>query len=137
VHTLVANDPPQHLKNGALDKLYVNPTLYDDVLLVLLGLSVLVVVFALLRKRLFLGIAIALYGVTIFNLHYWGFGVPFAICGAWYIVRAYRYHRDLRLATGDLPSTRSRQSSISSAPTISKRYTPKSSARQVRPKRAG
>ena len=31
----------------------------------------------LLRKRLFLGIATALYGLAIFNLHYWGFGIPF------------------------------------------------------------
>ena len=135
VHTLVVDDPPQHLKSGALDKLYVNPSLYDDVLLVLLGLSVLMIVFALMRKRLPLGIAIALYGVTIFNLHYWGFGVPFAICGAWYIVRAYRFHRDMRLATGDLASTSSK--AVPRAPVAAKRYTPKSSPHKMRAKRAG
>jgi len=30
---------------------------------------------AMLRKRVFLGIVTALYGLAIFNLHYWGFGV--------------------------------------------------------------
>jgi hypothetical protein len=130
VHSLVVNDPPRLLRNGVLDKLYVNPTLYDEVLLVLIALSVLIVVMALLRKRLLLGIATALYGVTIFNLHYWGFGIPFAICGAWYIVRAYRLNRDLKYATGDSDSrfaARSGRNSASytaSGPGANKRYTP-------------
>jgi hypothetical protein len=135
VHTLVANDPPQYLKGGVLDKLYVNPSLYDEALLVFLGLSLLIVVFSLLRKRLLIGLATALYGVSIFNFHYWGFGIPFAICGAWYIVRAYRLHRDYRLATGDLPSAAGgRSSSQASARVANKRYTPKASA--VRTRRA-
>ncbi len=39
---------------------------------------------ALWRKRLFMGILAAMYGLAIFNLHYWGFGVPFVMVGAWY-----------------------------------------------------
>jgi hypothetical protein len=134
VHTLVANDPPQFLKGGLLNKLYVNPSQYDEVLLVLLGLSLLIVVFSLLRKRLFVGLATALYGVTIFNLHYWGFGIPFAICGAWYIVRAYRFHRDLKLATGDIAPRAGLGANGGSVRAANKRYTPKAS--NVRPRRA-
>ena len=46
----------------------------------------------------------ALYGLAVFNLHYWGFGVPFILVGAWLLVRAYRLQRDLREATGDAPA---------------------------------
>ena len=42
------------------------------------------------RKRLYLGIVMALYGLTVFNLHYWGFGIPYLLCAGWWIVRAYR-----------------------------------------------
>ena len=48
----------------------------------------------------------ALYGLAVFNLHYWGFGIPFILAGAWYLVRAYRLQRDLKEATGDVPGTR-------------------------------
>ena len=72
--------------------------------LVFLGLAAVMLVSAYFRKRLFLGIAMALYGLAIFNLHYWGFGVPFIMVGAWLLVRAYRAQRDLREATGDKPS---------------------------------
>ncbi len=41
---------------------------------------------AYFRKRFFLGIAMALYGLSVFNLHYWGFGVPFLMVGAWLLV---------------------------------------------------
>jgi hypothetical protein len=103
-------------------------------------------VMAMWRKRLFLGMATALYGLAIFNLHYWGFGIPFVMCGAWYLVRAYRFQRQLRQATGDLPTgfgaRRSKAnengSSYSVRPGGNKRYTPRSpsSSRAVRPKRA-
>ena len=43
----------------------------------------------------------ALYGLSIFNLHYWGFGVPFLLFGSWYLVRAYRLQQKLKLAQGD------------------------------------
>ena len=46
-----------------------------------------------------MGIVTSLYGLAIFNLHYWGFGVPFVMVGAWYLVRTYRLHRKLKEAT--------------------------------------
>ena len=56
------------------------------------------------RKRLYLGIAMALYGLSVFNLHFWGFGVPFILVGAWYLVRAYRLQQKLKLARAEAPS---------------------------------
>jgi len=72
----------------------------------LLGLSLFVLAAAMLasawfRKRLYLGIAMALYGLSIFNLHFWGFGVPYLLFGSWYLVRAYRLQQKLKLAQGD------------------------------------
>ncbi len=49
---------------------------------------------------MFLGIALALYGLAVFNLHYWGFGVPFLLAGAWYLVRAYRLSQELKRVGG-------------------------------------
>ena len=66
--------------------------------LVLFGLALIILASAWFRKRLFLGIACALYGLSIFNLHYWGFGVPFLLIGSWYLVRAYRLGQKLKLA---------------------------------------
>jgi hypothetical protein len=86
-----------------VNRLHVSLSLYHDLGAVLIGLSVLVLVVAMFRKRLYLGISMALYGLAVFNLHYWGFGVPFIMGGAWLLVRAYRLQRDLREAT-DEPS---------------------------------
>ena len=66
--------------------------------LVLFGLAFVMLASAWFRKRLYLGIACALYGLSIFNLHYWGFGVPFLLIGSWYLVRAYRLRQKLKLA---------------------------------------
>jgi hypothetical protein len=82
-----------------------------------------------MRKRMFLGIALALYGLAVFNLHYWGFGVPFLMAGAWYLVRAYRLNQELKRVGGaDVSPSRnsSRQATLSngSRPRASKRYTP-------------
>jgi hypothetical protein len=96
VHNLVVNDPSARLSDGALDKQYVSLSTYHDLFLVLIGLSFGISAMALWRKRLFLGMVTAMYGLTIFNLHYWGFGVPFVMVGAWYLVRAYRLHRNLK-----------------------------------------
>jgi hypothetical protein len=49
-------------------------------------------------SALFIGIAMALYGLSLFNLHYWGFGLPYIIGGSWYLVRAYRLSEKLKLA---------------------------------------
>ena len=72
----------------------------------------------------------ALYGLAIFNLHWWGFGVPFVLVGAWYLVRAYRAQRDLKEATGG--RTERGTGGSGTAPMASKRYTPPS----ARPKRS-
>ena len=94
INALIADDP------AAPNKAHVNPAVYHELALVLLALAILMLIMALLRKRLFLGMAFALYGLAVFNLHYWGFGVPFILVGAWLLVRAYRVQRDLREAGG-------------------------------------
>jgi hypothetical protein len=126
IHTLVVNDPSRYT-DGVLNKHYVSLTTYDDLFLVLLGLAVLILVMALLRKRLYLGMVMALYGLAIFNLHYWGLGIPFLMCGAWYLVRAYRLQKALRLARGDAPrfgpNAASNGTSRVERPESNKRYT--------------
>ena len=59
---------------------------YNELTYVILGMSVLILVSSWLRKRLFQGITMALYGLAVFNLHYWGFGIPFLLGGSWYLV---------------------------------------------------
>jgi hypothetical protein len=79
---------------------------------------------ALWRKRIPLGIAAAMYGLAIFNMHYWGFGVPFVMIGAWYLVRAYRLNRNLRESNPDsAPAVAYRPPP---PPSPNKRYTPPS-----------
>jgi hypothetical protein len=73
---------------------------YQTLTFVLLGMAVLLLVVSWLRKRLFMGIVMALFGLGLFNLHYWGFGVPFILGGAWYLVRAWRLQSKLKLAGG-------------------------------------
>ncbi len=123
VHILVVNDPPARLANGAVDKLYVNPTDYYDLFLVLIVLSMVMLITAMLRKRLYLGMVTALYGLTIFNMHYWGFGVPFVMVGAWYLVRAYRLNRNLKEAVAGGP--------VSGIRVANKRYTPPVAPKQL------
>ena len=119
---------------------HVSVSLYHDLFFVLLGLSIVMLATAYFRKRLYLGIVMALYGLSVFNLHYWGFGVPFVLVGAWLLVRAYRLQRDLREATGDGPSRpgarRSGTTPRASGAQPNKRYTPRSASsnRPVRPK---
>ena len=133
ISALIVNDPPALLKNGQANALHVSLSLYHDLGGVLLGLSVLMLVMAMLRRRLFLGILMALYGLAVFNLHYWGFGVPFIMGGAWLLVRAYRLQRDLREATGERPSNPGAQrrgagaTSRTSRPQPNRRYTPPTS----------
>lgn len=136
IHTLVVNDPAAHLAGGAANPRYVNPSVYYDLFLVLVALSMGILVMALWRKRLYLGMVTALYGLAIFNLHYWGFGVPFVMVGAWYLVRAYRLNRSLKEAVAEgsnfgLPSSNKRYTRPSATP---KRLT---SARPRRERNAG
>jgi hypothetical protein len=122
VHDLVVNDPSARLSDGAVNKLHVNLSTYSELFVVLIILSFGITATALWRKRLFLGMVTSLYGLAIFNLHYWGFGVPFVMVGAWYLVRAYRLHRNLKESTAGGPS-------VTSRPASNKRYTPPSRPR--------
>ena len=73
---------------------------YEKLTYVLLGLAVLILLTSWLRKRLFQGITLALFGLAIFQLHYTyvGFAAPFLLVGAWYLVRAYRLQQELKRA---------------------------------------
>jgi hypothetical protein len=124
IHELVVHDP------AAPSKLHVNLSTYSDLFIVLIVLSFAITGMALWRKRLYLGIAASLYGLAIFNLHYWGFGVPFVMVGAWYLVRTYRLHRNLRESTAET------QSPTVARPTSSKRYTPPSLSDKPRSRRS-
>ncbi|MGD0441043.1 MAG: hypothetical protein ABSB52_10505 [Acidimicrobiales bacterium] len=127
ISALIANDPPARLNNGQIDTLHVSLSLYYDLGAVILGLSVLMLVSAMWRKRVYLGIVTALYGLAIFNLHYWGFGVPFILFSAWLLVRAYRLQRDLREATDGLARSGAqikRGGGKGSSPKSNSRYTP-------------
>jgi hypothetical protein len=94
----------------------------STLVLVLFGLALIMLASAWFRKRLFLGLACALYGLSIFNLHYWGFGVPYLLIGAWYLVRAYRLGQKLKLAKADAGPSGSDGPVRRTQP--NKRYTP-------------
>jgi hypothetical protein len=134
---LIAKDPPALLKNGTANKLHVSVALYHDLTYVLLGLSLAMLASAYFRKRLYLGIAMALYGLAVFNLHYWGFGIPFLFGGAYLLVRSYRLQRELAEATGTRPTRPGAGARRGGPPPPAararpnKRYTP----RNTRPKR--
>ena len=136
ISALIVNDPPARLKDGQIDTLHVSLSLYHDLGGVILALSVLMLVTAMWRKRLYLGIVTALYGLAIFNLHYWGFGVPFILFSAWLLVRAYRLQRDLREATEGSPSRTGAQrrgrgaTPRRSSAKANSRYTPPTGARK-------
>ena len=121
---LISSDLINHARS-----LNQSTSVYQNLTFVLLGMAVLMLVTAWLRKRLFLGIVMALFGLGIFNLHYWGFGVPFLMAGAWLLVRAYRLQKQLKLAGGGSGRTygppNSRLPSAGGVlPRPNKRYTP-------------
>ncbi|MGA2521935.1 MAG: hypothetical protein ABSG81_14100 [Acidimicrobiales bacterium] len=126
VSALISKDPTnQYLANGQVNKNYVSLSLYHTLTLVLLGLAVVMLASAWYRKRLFLGIAMALYGLAVFNLHWWGFGIPFIMGAAWLLVRTFRLQRQLREATtGGTPGGRGRAGAGGARPRPNKRYTP-------------
>jgi hypothetical protein len=106
---------------------HLSVSVYDELTYVILGMSVLILVSSLLRKRLFQGITMALYGLAVFNLHYWGFGIPFLLGGAWYLVRAYRLQQALKRAEATAPAPARRtgvRPTNGSRPRPNKRYTP-------------
>ena len=109
-------------------------TVFQELTFVLMGLVVLILALAWFRKRLFLGIAVALLGLDLFNLHGYGFAVPFVLAGAWYLVRAYRLQQKLKVAGGGSgrrygpPNAKGSPNRLPSAggvlPRPNKRYTP-------------
>ncbi len=106
-----------------------NVHVYEELTYVLLGLAGLILVASLMRKRLFQGITLALFGLAVFQLHYTyvGFAAPFILAGAWYMVRAYRLQQALRRAEageGRAPGKSRTQSSNAARPRPNKRYTP-------------
>jgi hypothetical protein len=120
---LVSNNLIDHAKT-----LHQSTSVYETLTYVLLGMSVLMLVAAWRRKRLFLGILLALLGLSLFNLHGYGFAIPFLFAGAWLLVRAYRLQQRLKLATGSGPGaprrpSRTRQDGV--LPRPNKRYTPR------------
>ncbi len=128
---LVHNDPSALLSNGLPNPRHVNPTDYTRLGLVTLALAFVMLVGAWLRKRLVVGIACALYGISFVNLHYWGFGLPFILIGSWYLVRAYRLSQRLKLAkASDAPPL----GSGGAAAPPNKRYTPPSTPARRLPK---
>jgi hypothetical protein len=133
VSALIANNPAATLKSGAPNPAHNSVSVYHELGLVLLGMALLLMVAAWFRKRLFMGILLALYGLAIFNLHYWGFGIPFILAGAWYLVKAYRLQRELKLATAGGP--RSTPRSNGRGPTPSKRYTPPTPTKRRNPQK--
>ena len=96
--------------------------------LALFALALVALACAWFRKRLYLGIVFALYGLSIFNLHYWGFGVPFLLIGSWYLVRAYRYQQKLKLAKEDGVTGPTASGGTARRAQPNKRYTPPVSA---------
>jgi len=109
-------------------KVVASVSTLHELLLVLLALSVLMIVTALWRKRLFLGLVLAIYGVSLFQLGWLGFAIPFVLAGAWYIVRQFRLQQAFRRKTegsGRPPSPKGNgRSSNGSRPRPNKRYTP-------------
>ena len=101
---------------------------YHELLLVLLGLGVLMLVTAMLRKRLFMALSMALYGIALFQLGWLGFAVPFVLAGAWYLVRSYRLQQELRRAEPEdvrpAPARTRSGATAGTRPRPSKRYTP-------------
>jgi hypothetical protein len=128
---LIAHDPAALLANGSVNKLHVSVGLYNEATLALVALAIVMLITAYFRKRLYLAIVMALYGLTIFNLHYWGFGIPYLLAGAWMLVRVYRLQKSLREATGDTsrygPNRSGGSTPYGSRPRANRRYTPPTS----------
>ncbi len=101
-------------------------TVFVELTYVILGMAVLILVSSLMRKRLFQGITLALYGLAVFNLRFWGFGIPFVLAGAWYLVRSYRLQQALKKAEAAEGPARPKGAPRpdGARPRPNKRYTP-------------
>jgi hypothetical protein len=135
---LVHNDPAALLANGQANPHHTNPTLYTELGLLSMALAIGMLASAWFRKRLLMGATMAMYGLSLFNLHYWGFGVPYIMFGSWYLVRAYRLSQQLKLVQGGgtimSKAAARRQSQIKGYTPQNKRYTPPSPSRSPKPK---
>jgi hypothetical protein len=122
---LVSDDPKALFANGQPNPKHVDPAVYHTLELVLLALALGMLGSAWFRKRTLLAITMALYGLGVFNLHYWGFGIPYILGAAWLLVRSYRLTREVREAEegGGRPGTR-RRTHGGPRPGANKRYTP-------------
>jgi hypothetical protein len=133
VNNSINHDPAQFI-NGNPNPKYVSISLYHELLIVLLVMAALMIVTSYLRKRFFLGAVMALYGLAVFNLHGYGFGIPFVLGGAWYLVRTYRLQQSLKAAGVDVPSPFRRDTTAPTRsdgvlPRPNKRYTPRTAPR--------
>jgi len=110
----------------------LSTSVYDKLTYVLLGLAVLILLTSWLRKRMFQGITLALYGLAIFQLHYpyFGFAAPFLLAGSWYLIRAWRLQQELKRAEAAGPQAPRPKGATTNAaaprPRRNKRYTPPS-----------
>jgi hypothetical protein len=132
VDNSISHDPVPILSGGGPNPKYVSISLYHELLVVLLVMAALMILTSYLRKRLFLGIVMALYGLAVFNLHGYGFGIPFVLGGAWYLVRQYRLQQKLKeagLDPGGFSPTKSRARPSGTLPRPNKRYTPRMAPR--------
>jgi hypothetical protein len=128
---LISNDPPAPRPH------HVPVAVYHELEIALLVLSLAMVVLALWRHRLLLGVVMALFGLALFNMHYWGFGIPYLIAGSWYLVRSYRMQREWREENGEAGPRGGRPATGPSGPRSAKpgasgRYTPPTAGRRRR-----
>lgn len=109
-------------------KNFVAASTYHWVLLVFLALSLIILVSAWWRKRMAMAIALALFGVGLFQLGWLGFAVPFVLAGAWYLVRAFRLQQAFKKAESEEagPTRSNARTSNGSKPRTraNRRYTP-------------
>ena len=87
---LLQHDPKALLASGLANPRHVAVGFYHEVLVAMLAVAVAMLASAWYRKRLFLGVTMALFGLTVFNLHYWGFALPYLLCAGWLLVRGYQ-----------------------------------------------
>jgi hypothetical protein len=122
VGIIISSATIQNAKNH-----HQSTTVYVELTYVILGMAILILVSSMLRKRLFQGVTMALFGLAVFNLRFWGFGVPFLLAGAWYLVRAYRLQQALKKAEAAEGPPRPKGANPSTSaprPRRNKRYTP-------------
>lgn len=112
IQTLVAHNAKAYVSEG--------PVLVGMVFALALGM----LAASWFRKRLYIGITMALYGLSLVNLKFWGFGVPYMLFGSWYLVRAYRLQQKLKLAQADGTTTRRTDGTPARRVQPNKRYTP-------------